>query len=203
METWLAARLLVLIPLLLSLSVHEWAHAYVAWLLGDDTAKAQGRMTMDPLAHMDPVGTLILPLLGVPIGWAKPVPVNPARFVLDIDSTAGMILVAAAGPVSNLMLAGVVAVLHALVPTSGVLSQAARMFVGLNIALAAFNLLPIPPLDGSRVVDGLVPDALRPAWDLVGRAGPVLIPVALVLGGIVYPALLLAPTRIADWVLGG
>lgn len=203
METWLAARLLVLIPLLLSLSVHEWAHAYVAWLLGDDTAKAQGRMTMDPLAHMDPVGTLILPLLGVPIGWAKPVPVNPARFTLAIDTTAGMVLVAAAGPVSNLVLAGAVAVVHAFVPAGGVLAQAAQMFVGLNVALALFNLLPFPPLDGSRVVEGLVPDALRPAWSLIGRAGPIAIPVFLVAAGVLWPGLLMLPTRLATWVLGG
>ena len=77
-------RLRIWVPLVLSLSVHEWAHAWSAWRLGDDTAARMGRMTVNPLAHIDPVGTLLLPLLGVPFGWAKPVPVNPARFRRDI-----------------------------------------------------------------------------------------------------------------------
>ena len=72
-ESWLLSRFVFLIPLLLSLTVHEWAHAWTAWLLGDDTAKRQGRMTLDPLAHIDPVGSLILPLMGVPFGWATQV----------------------------------------------------------------------------------------------------------------------------------
>ena len=106
----MADRLAYVIVLLLSLSVHEWAHAISAFRLGDDTAYRQGRLTLNPLAHIDPVGTLLLPLLGVPFGWARPVPVNPARFRRDVHMRTGMMLTAAAGPASNLVLALVSAV---------------------------------------------------------------------------------------------
>ena len=111
-EDWLATRLVWLVALWLSLAVHEWAHAWSAWRLGDDTAARLGRMTLDPLAHVDPVGTLLLPLLGVPFGWAKPVPINPARFHRGVTLRAGIALTAAAGPAANLALTlGAVAVL--------------------------------------------------------------------------------------------
>ena len=97
-------RILLFIPLLLSLTVHEWAHAWSASLLGDKTAESQGRLTLNPLAHMDLIGTVMLPLLGVPFGWAKPVPVNPARFNRKISMAKGMLLTAAAGPASNVVL---------------------------------------------------------------------------------------------------
>ena len=101
----LAARGLVFIPILLSLTVHEWAHAWSAWRLGDDTAKLLGRMTLNPLDHIDPVGTLLLPLIGIPFGWAKPVPINPLRFRRTVSLRLGILIVAAAGPISNLLLA--------------------------------------------------------------------------------------------------
>lgn len=172
---WLAERLVVFIPLLLSLTVHEWAHAYAAWRLGDDTARALGRMTLDPLAHIDPVGTLVLPLLGIPFGWAKPVPVEPVRFRRGLDMRVGLTIVAAAGPAANLVLAigcgGLLAVLARVGadgPTARALLESAAL---LNVALAVFNLLPVPPLDGSRVVEGLLPDALRPLWNVVQGLG--------------------------------
>src|SRR5262249_30519600 len=102
---WLLERIMYFVPLLLSLTVHEWAHAWSAWRLGDDTAAMQGRLTLNPPAHMDPIGTLILPLAGVPFGWAKPVPVNPLRFRRGISMRGGMMITAAAGPVSNLLIA--------------------------------------------------------------------------------------------------
>src|SRR5580698_8792478 len=94
-----------LIPLILSLTVHEWAHAYSAFRLGDDTAARQGRLTLNPIPHIDPFGTILCPLLGIPFGWAKPVPVNPVRFNREISMRAGMMITAAAGPLSNLVLA--------------------------------------------------------------------------------------------------
>src|SRR5271157_1843260 len=103
-EQTILARLTFLVPLILSLSVHEWAHAWAAWRLGDDTARLLGRMTLNPLAHIDPLGTVLLPLLGVPFGWAKPVPVNPLRF-RGVSMSIGMLLTAAAGPISNIVLA--------------------------------------------------------------------------------------------------
>src|SRR5262252_9131058 len=102
---------MILVPLLLSLTVHEWAHAYSAHRLGDDTAERQGRLTLNPIPHIDLVGTLLLPLLGVPFGWAKPVPVNPARFKRTVNMRTGMLITAAAGPFSNLVLAILAAVI--------------------------------------------------------------------------------------------
>src|SRR5580700_1620810 len=105
--TWhdLLERILGLIPLILSLTVHEWAHAYSAFRLGDDTAARMGRMTFNPIPHIDPFGTILCPLLGIPFGWAKPVPVNPTRFRRDVSMRTGMMITAAAGPISNLLLA--------------------------------------------------------------------------------------------------
>jgi len=170
-SNWLIERFIFWIPLVLSLTVHEWAHAASAKLLGDDTADRLGRMTLNPLEHIDPVGTLILPLLGIPFGWAKPVPVNPLRFRADVGMGTGLMLTAAAGPASNLILAlltaGIAGVGSRILP--GSIPEAAlpiiATFIVLNVLLAFFNLLPIPPLDGSRVVDCLIPDSFRPAWD--------------------------------------
>ncbi|MFZ5477320.1 MAG: site-2 protease family protein [Myxococcota bacterium] len=176
---WLVERVVLFVPMLLSLAVHEWAHAWTAFRLGDDTAKHMGRMTLDPFAHVDPLGTIALPLLGIPVAWAKPVPVEPLRFRQDVSQRFGLLLVAAAGPLSNLVLAlacaGALAVLAG-TALAGVLAQT----VLLNVMLAAFNLLPVPPLDGSRVVDGVVPDALRPAWDQLQSTGYLGLAVVLV-----------------------
>lgn len=172
-DDWLVERIMFLIPLILSLSVHEWAHAWAASCLGDDTARLQGRLTLNPLAHIDPVGTVLLPLLGVPFGWAKPVPIEPTRFRRTVTMRMGVLLTAVAGPVSNLLIAVGCAVAQALLlhyrktsphELQGVLSLL-EMLVFMNLALALFNMIPVPPLDGSRVVDGLLPDRLRPAWD--------------------------------------
>jgi Zn-dependent protease len=172
----LLENLLIIPPLILSLSVHEWAHAYSAYRLGDDTAQRLGRMTLNPISHIDPIGTLLFPLLGVPFGWAKPVPVNPARFTRKMSMRTGMMLTAAAGPFSNLILAVVcAAIIGVLVRfslgTVGVYELLKTAFV-MNIALAIFNMLPIPPLDGSRVADGLMPSSLRPRWERFASYGP-------------------------------
>jgi Zn-dependent protease len=172
-----------IIPLLLSLSVHEWAHAYSAYRLGDDTASQLGRLTLNPIAHIDPIGTLLLPLLGVPFGWAKPVPVNPARFRRDVSMRTGMMWTAAAGPLSNIVLALICMVVFALavradpqlVTGENVLTSLLMVGMSLNLILAIFNMLPFPPLDGSRVVDGLISHRLRPAWENFARFGPLML----------------------------
>ena len=175
---------MILIPLLLSLTVHEWAHAWSAYRLGDDTASMQGRLTLNPIAHIDPVGTLILPLLGIPFGWAKPVPVNPTRFRRGVNMSRGMMITAAAGPLANVALAVLSAIGLGLVARfSPDLMNGGRMgVVGLlttliviNVTLAIFNMIPIPPLDGSRVVDGLIPYGWRPQWESIVRLSPVLL----------------------------
>lgn len=185
----LLTRAMWFIPVLLSLTVHEWAHAWTAWKLGDDTAKLMGRLSLNPLVHMDPIGTFLLPLMGVPFGWAKPVPVNPLRFNQGVTIRGGMMLVAIAGPISNVCIALVSWLLLFVVVRAGVLAdhpelasvvQLLVILVAINIGLATFNMIPIPPLDGSKIVDALVPNSVRPAWNRFCELGPVLL-IALIL----------------------
>jgi Zn-dependent protease len=196
----LLERVFMLVPVWLSLSVHEWAHARVAFRLGDDTAARQGRMTLNPLAHIDPIGTLLLPLMGVPFGWARPVPIDPHRFDPKVMSrAAGIALTAAAGPLSNVALsAGAIALLAGIARFSpdaiaghSLTVQLLYLFALINAALGLFNLFPVVPLDGSRIAAVLVPDALRPAWNAYARIGPL-----------VLLALVLAPTLFGVSVLG-
>lgn len=178
----LLSTIVFYIPVQLSLSVHEWAHARVAFALGDDTAAREGRLTLNPLVHMDLLGTII-PLMGVPFGWAKPVPVNPSRFRRDVPMRTGMMLTAAAGPLSNVVLAilctAVLATLVRVAPetfdNSRGLQSLLAYSVLVNLSLAAFNLLPIFPLDGSRVVDGLMPYRWREGWERLARMSPILL----------------------------
>lgn len=198
-DGWLAARVLILVPVVLSLSVHEFAHAWCAFRLGDDTAARQGRLTLNPLEHIDPVG-LLLPLLGVPFGWAKPVPVDPGR-MRGTSLEAGIVLTAAAGPVSNVLLAlastltlGVWARLDPGAPAAGgALWQLLEWLVWINLILAVFNLIPVPPLDGGRIVDGLCPDRLRPHWNAFARLGPAPLIVLLVVPALMGVSLLSGP----------
>jgi Zn-dependent protease len=179
----LLAGMKILIPLILSLTVHEFAHAWTAWRLGDDTASRAGRLTLNPLAHIDPIGTVLLPLLGIPFGWAKPVPINPARFRRSIKMSTGVMLTAAAGPLSNVVLAVLCTVGFGLLlrfsPDFAVANVGIRellmIMIQLNVALAIFNMIPIPPLDGSRVLDGLMPLRFRPAWEGFTRFAPFLL----------------------------
>jgi Zn-dependent protease len=156
-------------------------------MLGDPTAEGQGRLTLNPLAHIDPVGTLLLPLLGVPIGWAKPVPINPALFHQGVSMRMGILLTAIAGPISNVCIAALCAAgytglmgMDATGLAHPAVSKLLTMLISMNIALAVFNMLPIPPLDGSRVVDGLLSDRLRPAWDAFARVGPIALLIVIV-----------------------
>ena len=171
----LLPRVALFIPVILALTVHEWAHARVALELGDDTALQHGRLTLNPLAHLDPIGTVLLPLLGIPFGWAKPVPIDPTRFRPEVTMQKGLLLAAAAGPLSNLVLAMISAMGLKLAAAGGGPHPAAEFLlsrsVAINLALALFNLLPIPPLDGSRIADGLIPFAWRGAWNRISAAG--------------------------------
>lgn len=179
---------MLLVPMLLSLTVHEWAHAWSAYRLGDDTAARQGRLTLNPIAHIDPIGTLLLPLIGIPFGWARPVPVNPMRFKRSISMRTGMMITAAAGPASNLVLALLCTIGWGLmfrfkpdwmIGRNGV-GTFLNITIMMNIGLALFNMLPFPPLDGSRVVDGLMPYKWRPQWEKIARFGPIGLFVAVV-----------------------
>lgn len=144
---------------LLALTIHEAAHAWTADKLGDPTARLLGRVSLNPIVHIDPIGTILLPLLaafsGLPIiGWAKPVPVNISRLR---QPRRDFMAVAAAGPISNLLQAVVAAVIVHLLLPGGTLPEILRMAVTINIFLALFNLIPVPPLDGGNVLAGLLP----------------------------------------------
>jgi Zn-dependent protease len=179
--------------LILSLTVHEFAHAWSAFRLGDDTAARQGRMTLNPVPHIDPFGTLLLPALmlwqgGFLFGWANPVPVNPSRFRRGVSQGAGMAITAGAGPLANIVLAVLATVGLGIYYrfSDGSASPAPVLLsrvVLLNVGLALFNLIPIPPLDGSRIVDWLIPYRLRPQWEVVERFAPFLLIGVFIYGG--------------------
>ena len=167
----IAERVLMLIPVWLSLTVHEFAHAWSAFKLGDNTARERGRLTLNPIAHIDPIGTLLLPLLGVPFGWARPVPVNPARFERRFTIRQGMLITAAAGPISNLLLALASTVLlgvllrfaPGLIAPSAPTTSLFLILINVNVALALFNLLPILPLDGGKLLGTITNNIKRTA----------------------------------------
>ena len=151
-------EIILLLPaIIIGLTFHEFAHGWVAYQLGDDTAKRQGRLTLNPIAHIDPLGFIMLIIAR--FGWAKPVPVNP--YNMHINPKKGMLYVSLAGPVTNLMLA----ILSAFFVRIGILAgvnsiifyQMLYYMVFINLILAVFNLLPIPPLDGSKILSGLLP----------------------------------------------
>ncbi len=151
-----------IITLVIAFTVHEFAHAWTADQLGDDTPRLNGRLTLNPLAHLDPLGSLLLLLFG--FGWAKPVPVNP--YTLRRRTPAGMMLVAAAGPLSNLLLAIVAALpfrmglIYPFAPSSRFIPSASAFligFIGTNLILLFFNLIPIFPLDGEKVLKYFLP----------------------------------------------
>jgi Zn-dependent protease len=175
---WQIATLVV--PLISSIVCHEVAHGWVAWMLGDPTAHRARRLSLNPVRHVDPVGTVLLPgvlaLVGLPVfGWAKPVPVDARRLR---NPRFGMMAVAIAGPLSNLLLAGVAAVGLGLLARYGFeetmtgrfASDNLNNFLMINIFLALFNLLPVPPFDGSHIVEGLLP---RTAADAYARLRPL------------------------------
>jgi len=191
-ETLFQAAAMIL-PLVFAIVFHEVAHGYVARLLGDPTASQLGRLSLNPLRHVDPIGTLVLPgmlaLAGMPVfGWAKPVPVVAQRLR---NPRRDMMLVAIAGPGSNLLLAGAAAVALGLmtrVLSGAANAEAARFvllnlfyFIQFNVFLAMFNLLPIPPFDGSHVVEGLLPRRAAAVFSRLRQQGFMLVLVLLIL----------------------
>lgn len=155
---------LVIATVLISMTFHEAMHAFASYWLGDDTAKHMGRLTLNPIKHIDPIATVLLPtilaLAGLPIfGAAKPVPFNPARLKFE---EFGAMLVAMAGPLTNLFLAAIAAgIIRILGTTSGLAIDVLIVFVVVNIGFFAFNMIPFPPLDGSRVLYAVAPEPLQ------------------------------------------
>lgn len=148
------AFVIIAAALVLSLAFHEFAHAYVADRLGDPTPRRYGRVTLNPIKHLDPFGTLLLLLAG--FGFAKPVPINPNNL-----GRWGTLWVAAAGPISNLLIAVLTAVLMKIFAGNFLAVQILGIVLGINVVLAVFNLIPIPLLDGSRILGALVPSLGR------------------------------------------
>ena len=197
--------------LLFSLTVHESAHAWSAWRFGDPTAQRLGRISLNPVRHIDPIGTLLLPLVafttGAPIiGWAKPVPVNGHN--LD-NPRRDFLYIAAAGPASNLVLAGLASLVMRSVPVSPIelglgpalpVWRIASVAFELNLLLAVFNMVPIPPLDGGNVLAGLLPSGLANLYDRLIRPWGFLLLYALLLTG-VLGALITPPYLYLSWLL--
>lgn len=155
------------VVLIICLTVHEFSHAYVALKMGDPTAEQNGRLSLNPLVHLDPIGTLMI--LFVHFGWAKPVPINPNNFR---DYKKGIILTSLAGPISNFLMVILGAFVYRFVPTNKVgLVLFLQTFVLINLFLGLFNLLPFPPLDGSRLITVFIPPKYNHIADFLERYG--------------------------------
>lgn len=196
-------RLLYVIPaLLIAITIHEFSHAFAAYRLGDSTAKALGRLTLNPLRHLDPVGTIMIlftAVAGVGIGWGKPVPVNP--YNLRINPKNGMALVSLAGPVSNILTAFILVLPFRLgieVYTNATVLLIVYYTIAISIGLAVFNLLPLPPLDGFSVAIGALPYRFARVFARLEQIGPGLL-MLLLLASWYTPfnllGLLLSPLR--------
>ena len=199
--------LLNVFVLLISVALHEFGHAIMAHKLGDDTPSRQGRVTLNPLAHADPIGTLLLPIIGGisgfgGFGWGKPVQWQPNRVTRKISMSAAKILVAIAGPSMNLLLAIVIAIVHAILLSQHVVvltSEVSRilMFAVLaNFILFFFNLLPVPPLDGGHVAQSFVPYRHRDRFEQFARYSPF-----IVLGFMLVPQMQIVFTGPAQFLL--
>jgi len=178
------------VAILLGITVHEFMHAYAATRLGDDTARLMGRLSLNPMAHLDPFGTLLIVLAG--FGYGKPVPFNESR----LRSALGVSGVALAGPFANLVLAALCALplrFGGVDPLGGAYSVILESIVFYNCILAVFNLIPIPPLDGSNVVYGLLPPQQKYTWRTYQQYGPVLLLLLLFFGAQVLRILVFGP----------
>src|SRR5213596_4195463 len=188
------------IAIVLGITVHEFMHAYAATRLGDDTARLMGRLSLNPMAHLDPFGTLLLVLAG--FGYGKPVPFNESR----LRSALGVTFVALAGPLANIALAAVAA-LPLRFGSAEVFGDAYAEILGAivlcNCVLAIFNLVPIPPLDGANVVYGLLPPRQQYSWRTYQQYGPFLLLFILLLAPGVLSALVFTPAlALARFLVG-
>ncbi len=174
-----------IVAILVAITVHEASHAYSAYRLGDRTAKAMGRVTLNPIAHLDPLGTVMLlwsAVSGFGFGWGKPVPINPYN-MRGVGPKTGMALSSAAGPLSNLVTAGILSLPLRLdlIPSYG-LAEFVLIIAMVNVFLALFNLIPIPPLDGFSVLLGFLPNREAASLSRLAQYGPILLLVVVFAG---------------------
>jgi len=203
-----------MIALVLSIAVHEYGHAVTADRLGDRTPSRQGRVTLNPIAHIDPIGTILLPLVGYffpssfLFGWGKPVQVNPRAFSRRLRMKTGHLLVAAAGPAMNLVLATVVSIVYLVLLKTGLVNVgerhpagAIKMLIELNFTLAALNLIPVPPLDGGTVLAGILPDRYGHVVAFLHQYGFMIL-LALMVTGVINVLLWPAHAFARAWING-
>jgi Zn-dependent protease len=188
-----------IIVLLIAFTVHEFSHAWVANYFGDDTPRMNGRLTLNPIAHLDLMGTLLLIFAG--FGWAKPVPINP--YALQRRSRAAVMWVSLAGPMSNLLMAIIGAIpirlnLVPLVSSTGILPTPGEFlfdFIMINLTLMLFNLIPIAPLDGEKILEYFLPPNLERTWETIRPYGPLILVSIVFLGPLVG-------VNVLSWIMG-
>ncbi len=191
MENTIITTIISLISLTVAITIHEFAHAFTADKLGDPTPRSQGRLSLNPLRHLDPIGTLMI--IFVRFGWGKPVPIDPYNLK---NPRRDELLIALSGPTSNLILAAIFSLIFRLIMPIGILQYFFSILIFINIALALFNLLPIPPLDGSKILFNLLPVDSSLEWEeSLTRYGPILLIIVLFfpIAGSNFVGLILSP----------
>lgn len=194
------------LTLIIAFTIHEFAHAWTATMYGDETPRLNGRLTLNPISHLDPIGSLMLLIAG--FGWAKPVPVNP--YALERHSRSAYMWVSFAGPLSNLLLAilaaipfrlGLLSIGYAFIPNDNILPTQEQFlfeFITINLLLMLFNLIPIAPLDGEKILAYLLPPSIARSYETLRPYGPLLLMVVIfvlpfvgidILGMILYPVM--------------
>ncbi|MEE9557129.1 MAG: site-2 protease family protein [Candidatus Adiutricales bacterium] len=207
MEDYVYILSLLAVPILLAVTVHEVAHGWVANKLGDPTARLAGRLTLNPFKHLDPIGTLVFVITRM-VGWAKPVPVNPHNLR---NPQRDMIWVAAAGPAANILLASGFALIYHIFnnwldfsfgPVTTPVVAVAQLGVYINLGLATFNILPIPPLDGSNILMGILPRDLAIQYERITPYGFIIL-LILIFTNLVSTVLFPIINTMADLLLKG
>lgn len=174
--------------ILIAITFHEFAHGKTAMIIGDPTPGWHGRLTLNPIKHLDLIGSLMLVVVG--FGWAKPVPVNPLYF--NLDRQKGMMLVSVAGPAMNIVLAFFAALFINIFSPTGIFSVFLELCLWFNVVLAIFNLLPVPPLDGSKILAGLLPKKYLYTFSRIEPYGIIILVVLLIsgfIGGVIIPVI--------------